>query len=219
MSINNWLRDEKPREKLVEKGSGSLSDAELLAILLRTGSKGKTAVDLGRELLIACGGIKNLLEASPQELCQFHGVGISKYAQLQASLEIARRYLYSKLHRKDVLRSFEDTKRYLASCLCHHKQEVFGCLFLDNHNRIIGFEELFYGTINSSTVHAREVVKKVLSYNAAAVVLVHNHPSGNPEPSAADIKVTSKLAESLALVDVRVLDHIIVGAHDIVSLM
>lgn len=219
MTISNWLADERPREKLLAKGAVSLSDAELLAILLRIGCKGKTAVDLARELLSAFGGLRNLLAASQQELCSYSGIGITKYVQLQAALEITRRHLQGGLKHKDVLTHSADTKYYLASRLRDHKQEVFACLFLDNRNHIICYEELFYGTVNSSTVHPREVVRKALSFNAAAVILAHNHPSGVAKPSLADVLVTKQLVAALVLIDVRVLDHIIIGDGKAISLL
>ena len=219
MTITDWLVDERPREKLLAKGVTALSDAELLAILLRIGKKGKTAVDLARELLVAFGSLGNLLSATPKQLCKHSGIGLTKYIQLQAALEIARRQLQKTLQDKDVLTNSEDTKYYLASQLGYHKQEVFACLFLDNRNHIICYQELFYGTINNSTVHPREVVKKSLELNAAAVILAHNHPSGVAEPSYADKSITRQLAKVLALIDVQVLDHIIVGDGRVYSLL
>lgn len=218
MTITDWLADERPREKLLTKGATALSDAELLAILLRIGKKGKTAVDLARELLTTFGNLKNLLNATPKQLCKHSGIGLTKYIQLQAALEIARRQLQTTLQNKDVLTNSEDTKYYLVSQLCHHKQEVFACLFLNNRNHIICYQELFYGTINNSTVHPREVAKKSLELNAAAVILAHNHPSGVAKPSRADKSITRQLAKALALIDVKVLDHIIVGDKKAYSL-
>jgi DNA repair protein RadC len=219
MTISNWLIDERPREKLLAKGPGALSDAELLAILLRIGRKGQTAVDLARELLSTFGGLKNLLEADQKTLCAHKGIGLAKYAQLQAPLEIIRRQLHKTLQHKDVLTNSQTTKYYLTSHLQHHKREVFACLFLDNRNQVICYEELFYGTINNSTVHPREVVKKALACNAAAVILAHNHPSGISEPSPEDKNITKLLAQALALVEIKVLDHIIVGDGCAVSLL
>jgi DNA repair protein RadC len=219
MTINDWLSNERPREKLLTKGTMALSDAELLAILLRIGKKGKTAVDLARELLTAFGGLRNLLTASQKDLCKYSGIGLTKYVQLQAALELARRQLQVNIAEKDVLSNSNDTKCYLASCLQQHKQEVFACLFLDNRNHIICYKELFYGTINKSTIHPREVVKKALDFNASAIILAHNHLSGIAEPSQADLCVTRQLVKTLALVDVRVLDHIIIGDGKIISLL
>ncbi|KPJ67363.1 MAG: hypothetical protein AMJ43_03605 [Coxiella sp. DG_40] len=219
MTITDWLADERPREKLLAKGATALSNAELLAILLRIGKKGKTAVDLARELLTTFGNLKNLLNATSKQLCKHSGIGLTKYIQLQAALEIARRELQTTLQNKDVLTNSEDTKYYLVSQLCHHKQEVFACLFLDNRNHIICYQELFYGTINNSTVHPREVAKKSLELNAAAVILAHNHPSGVAEPSHADKSITRHLAKALTLIDVRILDHIIIGDGKAYSLL
>lgn len=217
MAINNWLIDERPREKLLVKGAAVLSDAELLAILLRIGSKGKTAIELARELLVRYGGLRNLLSASSEELCQCSGVGPAKYSQLQAAMEIARRYLQAELEHTDVLTNSIGTKHYLAAKLGHHKQEVFACLFLDCHNRIICYEELFFGTVTHSAIYPREVVKKILRHNAAAVIFAHNHPSGIAEPSRTDKDITKKLIKALKLIDVQVLDHVVIGGEEIVS--
>jgi DNA repair protein RadC len=219
MAITDWIIDERPREKLLAKGPGALSDAELLAILLSIGKKGSTAIDLARELLTAFGGLKNLLEADQKTLCTHKGIGPAKYAQLQAPLEIIRRQLQKTLEHKDVLTNSTATKYYLTSHLHHHKREVFACLFLDNRNQVICYEELFYGTINNSTVHPREVVKKALACNAAAVILAHNHPSGISEPSPEDKNITKILSRALALVEIKVLDHIIVGDGRAISLL
>ncbi len=219
MAINNWLIDERPREKLLARGANALSDAELLAILLRVGRKGSSAVDLARELLTAAGGLKNLLDSNQQQLCSHKGIGIAKYVQLQAALELARRQLQSTLKHKDVLTNSSITKYYLISRLSHHQQEVFSCLFLDTHNQVICYEELFHGTINNANIHPREVVKKALSFNAAAVILAHNHPSGIAEPSIEDKKITKLLVQALTLVEIKVLDHIIVGDGCAVSLL
>jgi DNA repair protein RadC len=211
MSINNWLITERPREKLMAKGPVALSDAELLAILLRTGIKGKTAIDLARELLEKCGGLRQLLESNFEKLKSHGGIGVAKFVQLQAALELARRNLQENLHKKDALNNTHETKQFLCSQLRHKQQEIFACIFLDNHNQIIRYDELFFGTINSSNIYPREVIKKALSYNAAGVIFAHNHPSGVPKPSVADKQITEKLSKALELVDVRVLDHVIVG--------
>jgi DNA repair protein RadC len=210
-TIRDWPARERPREKLLAHGPGMLSDAELLAIFLRTGLRGKTAVDLARELLAAFGGLRTLLDADRTTFCAHAGLGDAKFAQLQAVLEMARRHLQEQLHREDSLENPDTTRRYLTSRLRHLPHEVFACLFLDNRHRVIAFEELFRGTIDGASVHPREVVRRVLHFNAAAVILAHNHPSGIPEPSRADILLTRRLVDALALVDVRVLDHFIVG--------
>jgi DNA repair protein RadC len=217
-TIRDWPASERPREKLLERGPNALSDAELLAIFLRTGVNGKTAVDLARELLQAFGGLRPLLEADQTAFCARHGLGRAKYAQLQAVLEMARRHLQAQLHRDKVLDSPDTTRRYLASRLRHYPHEVFACLFLDNRHRVIVFEELFRGTIDGASVHPREVVRRALQHNAAALILAHNHPSGIAEPSRADVQLTRRLTEALALVDIRVLDHLVIGDGEGVSL-
>ena len=211
MAITDWPADERPREKLLVQGAAALSDAELLAIFLRTGVKGKSAVDLARELLIEFGGLRALLTADKKRFCQPLGLGDAKFTQLQAVLEMARRHLAEQLQRSDALTSPELTRQYLQAQLRDRHYEVFACLFLDNQNRVIRFEELFRGTIDSSAVYPREVVKQALAMNAAAVILTHNHPSGVADPSHSDRAITERLREALALVEVRVLDHLIIG--------
>ncbi|MEJ1296318.1 MAG: DNA repair protein RadC [Candidatus Sedimenticola sp. (ex Thyasira tokunagai)] len=218
MAITDWPADERPREKLIKRGPAALSDAELLAIFLRTGVKGRTAVDLARDLLDEHKGLRNLLAADQHHFCRSHGLGIAKYVQLQATLEMGRRHLREVLQRNSTLTSPQQTRDYLQSRLSHHLNEVFACLFLDNRHRVIEYEELFQGTIDGAGVHPREVVRRALAHNAAAVILAHNHPSGVAEPSLADEKITRRLQEALALVDVRVLDHIIVGTGEMTSL-
>ena len=211
MAITDWPRAERPREKLLEKGPQALSDAELLAIFLRTGVNGKTAVDLARELLDRFGGLRGLFQASPRGLCAAPGLGQAKAAQLQAVLELGRRHLGERLRRSTALASPEDTRRYLQARLRDRAREVFACLFLDTRHRIIAFDELFQGGISGAAVHPREVVKRALHHNAAAVIFAHNHPSGVAEPSRADETLTLRLKDALALVEVRVLDHFIIG--------
>ena len=217
MAITDWPANERPREKLLNQGPASLSDAELLAIFLRTGVNGKTAVDLAREMLASFDGLRPLLEADRAALCAVHGFGAAKYVQLQAALELGRRYLESALKRDAVLNSPDRTRAFLKSRLRHHGREIFTCLFLDNRHRVIGFEELFGGTIDGASVHPREVVKRALRHNAAAVIFAHNHPSGVAEPSHADRAITIRLRDALTLVDVRVLDHFVVGDAEVVS--
>jgi DNA repair protein RadC len=217
MPITDWPADERPREKLLARGPHTLSDAELLAIFLRTGVAGKTAVDLARELLTEFGGLRAILEASPEQFCQGAGLGEAKYAQLQATLEIARRHLLETLKRGDVLTSPQATRTYLAARMRGYPHEVFACLFLDNRHRVIAFEEMFQGTIDGTSVHPREVIKRTLAHNAAAVIFAHNHPSGVAEPSQADEMLTRRLKDALGLLDVRVLDHIIIGDGEAVS--
>ena len=211
MRITDWPEDERPREKLLQRGAAALSDAELLAIFLRTGVRGVTAVDLARTLLTEFGGLGELLGANQQRFCQAKGLGQAKFAQLQASLEISRRYLHERMRESDSLTNPQQTRHYLHTKLRHYRYEVFACLFLDNHHRVICYEELFRGTIDSASVHPREVVKLALQHNAAALIFAHNHPSGVVEPSRADREITEQLKSALALVDIRVLDHIIVG--------
>ncbi|MCK7575726.1 MAG: DNA repair protein RadC [Chromatiales bacterium] len=214
MSIKDWPEGERPREKLLERGAGALSDAELLAIFLRTGIPGKSAVDLARELLTDFDGLTGLLAADQRRFCEGKGLGTAKYAQLQAVLELSRRYLLTRLSGQDVLTSPEATRDYLKLRLYGSPHEIFACLFLDNRHRVIVYEELFRGTIDGASVHPREVVRRVIQTNAAAVIFAHNHPSGVAEPSQADLRITQRLKEALALIDVRVLDHIIVGDGD-----
>ena len=185
--------------------------AELLAIFLRTGCKGFTAVDLARQLLDNFGGLKPLMQANQIEFCLHKGLGNAKYAQLQAVLEMAKRHLYEQLSRGDALCSPTQTRHYLAAQLGSFPHEVFACLFLDNRNRVLSFEKMFFGTIDGASVYPREVVRMALKKNAAAVIFAHNHPSGVAEPSQADEQITQRLKEALALVDIRVLDHLIVG--------
>ena len=217
MAITDWPADERPREKLLQRGPDALSDAELLAIFLRTGVKGKSAVDLARQLLDDFGGLRPLLEADSQAFCQGHGLGTAKFAQLQAVLEMGRRHLAATLSRGDALESPQAVKDYLASRLRHQPREVFACLFLDNKHRVIEYEALFFGTINAASVYPREVVRKALEHNAAAVILSHNHPSGVAEPSLADEQITRKLTGALDAIDVRVLDHMVIGDGEAVS--
>jgi DNA repair protein RadC len=203
--------NERPREKLLHKGPQSLSDAELLAILLRTGTAGMSAVDLARCLLNEFGGLRALLTADQRSFCQGKGLGMATYVQCQAVLEIARRHYAEHLGERDSFTSPEHVRDYLQASLRDRQAEVFCVLFLDNRHRLISFEECFNGTIDGASVHPREIVRKAIHHNAAAVILAHNHPSGIAEPSQADISLTSRLKDALELVDVRVLDHFIVG--------
>jgi DNA repair protein RadC len=211
MGIKDWAIDDRPRDKLLKRGAGALTDAELLAIFLRTGTHGKSAVDLARELLDGFGSLKALLSADQQRFCQANGLGDAKYAQLQAVLEMAKRHFIESLQRGDVLNSPDITRAYLSTQLRGYSYEVFACLFLDNQNRVIQLIELFRGTIDSTSVYPREVAKQALHHNAAAVIFAHNHPSGIAEPSLADKHITEKLKQALALFDIRVLDHFIIG--------
>lgn len=211
MAICDWPAEERPREKLLSRGATSLTDAELLAIFLRTGVRGKSAVDLARELLQDFGGLRPLLTADQADFCAPLGLGSAKYAQLQAVLEMARRHLAEEMNRGDALTSPELTRRYLQAQLRDRDHEVFACLFLDNQHRVVKYQELFHGTIDGAAVYPREVLKQALAHGAAAVILAHNHPSGVAEPSQADRAITSRLQQALGLVDIRVLDHLVVG--------
>lgn len=217
MAITDWPEDERPREKLLLRGAEVLSDAELLAIFLRTGVAGRSAVDLARDLLTRFGGLRALLKASRDEFCAAHGLGAAKYAQLQAVMEIARRHLAERLKDRSALASPSDTRDFLRLKLRDLDHEAFCALFLDGANQVLGFEVLSVGTINAASVYTREVVKRALRQQAAAVIFAHNHPSGIAEPSGADRRLTERLCAALALVDIRVLDHFVVGEGPLVS--
>lgn len=217
MSIRHWPAAERPREKLLTRGPESLSDAELLAIFLRTGVAGRNAVELGRDLLAEHGSLRACLEQPVARLRSCRGLGTATAALLLAALELGRRYLLADLRRGDALANPDGTRRYLQARLRGYPHEVFACLYLDNRHRVIEYEALFRGTVDGATVHPREVVKAALGHNAAAVILAHNHPSGVAEPSQADIHLTRRLREALGLVDIRVLDHVIVGDGEAVS--
>jgi DNA repair protein RadC len=218
MSIKDWPEDERPREKLLERGAAALTNAELLAIFLRTGIPGKSAVDLARDLLADLDGLHGLFSASEKRFCEAKGLGPAKYAQLQAVLEMSRRYLYDEIKGRDVIGSPEATRAYLKLRLNAYPYEVFAGLFLDNRHRVIAYQELFTGTIDGASVHPREVVREALRVNAAAIIFAHNHPSGVAEPSQSDLRITQRLKDALALVDVRVLDHLIIGEGEGTSL-
>lgn len=207
MSIRDWPDGERPREKLLAQGAGVLSDAELLAVFLGSGRRGQSAVDLGRALLMSTGGLKVLLDAPRAP----PGIGPVAWCRLGAALEVGRRYLDAELRCGEALTDPVSSARYLKARLTAYPYEVFACLFLDNRHRVIGFEELFRGSIDGASVHPREVVRRCLAHNAAAVILAHNHPSGVAEPSAADRAITQRLREALGLIDVRLLDHFVIG--------
>ncbi len=218
MSIKHWPEQERPREKLIHQGASALTDSELLAIFLRTGTQGISAVELARQVLLQFGGLRALMSASREEFCQGFGLGDVKYTQLQAVLEMSKRHLHEQLKRETVFTSAEHVRQYLSAQLRHAQREVFAVLFLDTQHRLIRYQELFMGTIDAAAVYPREVVKAALQYNAAAVILAHNHPSGVAEPSQADISITTKIQDALNLVDVRLLDHFVVGDGTPVSL-
>jgi len=211
MPITDWPINERPREKLINLGAESLSDAELLAIFLRTGVKGKTAVDLARELLSEYGSLRALMNADRNRFNQSHGLGNAKFVLLQAVLEMSKRHLKENIQRGDALCNPDASRKYLISELRAYPYEVFACLFLDNQHRIINFDEIFRGTIDSTGVYTREIVRRALQLIAAAVIFAHNHPSGASNPSDADKNITTKLISALSLMDIRVLDHFIIG--------
>jgi len=217
MAIKEWPAPERPRERLLTLGPSALTDAELLALLLRHGTPGRDAVGLARELLAATRGLRRLIELPLNAFTELPGLGSARYAELQAALELSRRYLREGLERPGPIGGPEGAKDYLLAQFKPLQREVFGCLFLDTRHQLIAFEILFYGTLDATTVHPREVVKRVLELNAAAVILAHNHPSGVAEPSHADQALTRRLSEALALIDVRVLDHIVAGDRATVS--
>ncbi len=218
MAIRDWPRDERPREKLLEKGAAALSDAELLAILLRTGTRGSSAVDLARDVLKSFRGLRKFIAADRRRFCAVPGLGLARFAELQAAVEISRRQLTESLRAGPSLASPRATCDFLSAKLRDLEHEVFCCLYLDKRHRLIEYEELFRGTIDGASVHPREIVKLALQRNSAAVIVAHNHPSGIAEPSQADELITQRVKEALGLVDIRLLDHIIVGDGMIVSL-
>jgi DNA repair protein RadC len=218
MADTHWPEDERPRERLLAHGANSLSDAELLAIFLRTGTAGMPVMTLARHLTEEFGGLRGLMTASRSQFCAIKGLGNAKYAQVHAAMEMARRVMDEPLRQGDPLRSPEDTRRFLSSRLATYHHEVFSGLFLDNRHRVIRYQELFRGTIDGAAVYPREVVRQALEVNAAAVIFAHNHPSGVAEPSQADVSLTRRLKEALGLVDIRVLDHMVVGHGEVISL-
>lgn len=217
MSIKVWPRGEQPREKLLQSGAESLSDAELLAIVLGKGIKGKSAVSLAHEILLEFGSLRGVVTASLKSLSSVSGVGSCKYAQLQAAFEIYKRNLEIKLRRQDVFNNVADTKRFLQARLRDCEREQFGLLMLDSQHQLIAFRTLFNGTINSAAVYPRELIRQVMIDNAAAIILVHNHPSGVAEPSHADIQLTGQIKTAMQSIDVPVLDHFVVGDKETIS--
>jgi DNA repair protein RadC len=218
MAIRDWPLDERPREKLLAKGAAALSDAELLAILLRTGTPGHSALDLARTVLKNFNSMRKLIAANRERFCAEPGLGPARFAELKAAIEIARRQLAETMRAGPTLASPRATRDYLSAQLRDLEHEVFCCIYLDRRHRVIEYEELFRGTIDGASVHTREIVKLALQRNAAAVIVAHNHPSGVAEPSQADELITQRVKEALALVDIRLLDHIIVGDGAVVSL-
>ncbi|MBD3754326.1 MAG: DNA repair protein RadC [Gammaproteobacteria bacterium] len=211
MAISDWHENDRPREKLLKFGAHSLSDAELLAIFLRVGVKGQSAVDLAQSLIDHFGDLHSLLNANETEFCEAKGLGQAKFVQLKAVLEMSRRHFESGLKKGDAFTQPEAVARYLLHQIGFQQREQFALLLLDQQHHLINLEVLFHGTLNQASVHPREVVKAALAQNAAAVILAHNHPSGDPSPSQSDIELTRTLCQALALVDIRCLDHIILG--------
>ncbi len=218
MHIRDWPAAERPREKLLARGAGALSDAELLAIFLGSGLRGRDAVATARDLLAAHGPLRRLLELSPAELARLPGLGPARSSALLAALELGQRHLAAELARGAALSDPDSAGRYFAQRLRGRPREVFAVLFLDTRHRALAFEELFQGTVDAAEVHPREVVRRCLAHNAAAVILGHNHPSGCAEPSAADRAITRQLKQALELVQVRLLDHFVIGDGAPVSL-
>ncbi|MGH1540599.1 MAG: RadC family protein [Arenicella sp.] len=217
MAIHKWAENERPRERLITYGAANLSDAELLAILLRTGVAGKSAVELARDLITSAGNLRALLELPYRDFIDMHGMGPAKYVQLQAALEVCKRVLYETMSRDISLQGSVATREFLRLKLQDKPYEVFSVVFLDARHQVITYKELFRGTINGATVPPREVVKEALQYNAASVIIAHNHPSGVAEPSIADKAITERLQHALALLDIHLLDHIIVGHSQCMS--
>lgn len=211
MTIRDWPKAERPREKLLDRGAVALSDAELLAVLLGSGTRRGSAVELARGLLKEFGSLRDLLTSERKRCLGQSGVGLARYSVLQASLELARRHYRDTLRTGCSLTAPQATREFLMAQLRDRPFEVFCCLHLDSRHRLIAFEEMFRGTINGASVHPREVVREALVRNSAAVIFAHNHPSGVAEPSQADELITRRLKDALALVDVKVVDHLIVG--------
>jgi DNA repair protein RadC len=217
MSISDWPAHERPRERLINEGAAALSDAELLAIFLRIGVKGKSAVELARDMVAHFGSLHALFGASLADFSKVHGLGAAKFAQLQAVIELARRAVEEQIEAGNSLNSPQSVKHYLRLIFGSKTHESFLVLFLDVKNRLIATKEMFRGTLTHTSVYPREVVKEALACNAASVMLAHNHPSGTPDPSESDLLLTRALSLALALVDVRILDHFVVAGHQVHS--
>lgn len=217
MRIKQWPVNERPREKLLNQGSEALSDSELLAVFIGTGSKYKNAVEMARELIAQQGSLTKVLALRQRQFCSIPHMGPAIYAKIHTALEIGRRYCRASLDQQDVLSSPEQTKQYLASQLMGLDYETFGCLFLNTRNELIAFDQLFTGTVDHAYVYPREVIKKALEHQCSGVILAHNHPSGSSEPSQSDCDLTKKLQNALSCVELRLLDHIIVSRRGILS--
>ncbi len=212
-----WLTHRKPRETLLEKGAGALTDQELLAIFLRTGIPGMNVLELAQYLLTEFGSLYQLMASDYQTFCEKRGVGHSKFTQLQAAIELSQRFFSARLMRENTLRNPEITHDYLQNLISHREREVFVVMFLDNQHRVIRHEEMFSGSLSCVEVHPREIVREALKANAAALILAHNHPSGVAEPSEADRLITDHVVKACALLDIRVLDHLVIGRGECVS--
>ncbi len=215
--LKNWPKSERPREKLLSAGAESLSDAELLALFLRQGTRNLTVVDLARNLLAKYSGFRPLFDADIRELNQYPGLGPAKIAVIKAVVELSRRYYNEQLIRHGCLTNPNETKQYLRAQLRNCQRETFACLFLDNRNQVIQFEKMFQGTINQASVYPREIAKRALYHNACAVIFAHNHPSGYAQASQSDLLLTEKLVECLAVLEINVLDHLIIADNKTVS--
>jgi DNA repair protein RadC len=211
MTIREWPRSERPREKLLEHGAHTLSDGELLAVLLGSGMRGRSAVELARSLIKEFGSLRELLAADRTRALSQGGIGPARYAVLQAAVELARRHLRETLRVGPNMREPEAVRAFLMAQLRDRPYEVFCCLYLDNRHRLIAFEELFRGTVDGANVHPREIVRQVFLHNASSVIVAHNHPSGEAQPSLADELITRRIREGLAFLDIRLLDHLIIG--------
>lgn len=218
MTINEWPVSQRPREKLLHHGAHSLSDEELLAILLRTGMPGKTALDIARELLLQFNDLYQLFNATANELSHIRGLGTAKITQLLAVLELGKRYLQQPIRKREVIHTSHQIKQLLCATLKAKEREIFVVIYLDNRHSIITQEELFQGTLTHVNVHLREILRQALKHNAAAIIVAHNHPAGNPKPSEADISLTRELKTALELCDIRLLDHIVVGGSEVVCM-
>lgn len=218
MAITDWPAPERPRERLLARGADALSDAELVALVLRTGGSHGDVVTLARGLLGRFGSVQGLLDAPSEQLLSIRGLGVAGVTALLAARALGERYLAVPVVRQVVFQGSVDVRRYLRKRLGARQQEVFAALFLDSQHRLIRFEELFFGTVDGASVHPREVLRRAIAYNAAAVIFAHNHPSGVAEPSPADLAVTERLKSVLGCVDVRVLDHLVVSTAEVVSM-
>lgn len=217
MSIVTWPVNERPRERLIKHQASSLTDSELLAILLRHGRQGQSAVDLARLLLTNLGGVRGLFSADLATFCSVPGLGTAKYCQLQAAAELGKRHIGESLQNRQAITQSKDAEHFIIARMRDYQQEVFAALFLDNKHRVIQFETLFFGTIHNASIYPREVVKRALHHNAAAMIVAHNHPSGHAEPSQSDKEMTIWLKKALSLIEVTLLDHWVVGDNQAVS--